>query len=106
LHKPAPVNIINKISTYIHTHNTHTHTEAQFDGQQLHDQLHKPAPVNIINKIAKDEKILHVLHTVGFERFPGSGSTMLGEGLVILTENNVYLHHDGNMAVASVEEHL
>jgi hypothetical protein len=83
-----------------------TRTEAQHDGQQLHEQMHKPAPVNLINKIAKDENILHVLHTIGFERFPGSGSTLLGDGMVILTENNLYLHHDGNIAVAEVEENL
>jgi hypothetical protein len=68
--------------------------------------MHKPAPVNILKKIAQDEKILHVLHTVGFERFPGSGYTLLGDGMVILTENNVYLHHDGNVALAQIQENL
>ena len=72
---------------------------------QLHSRIHgEEKPVDLKGLISQDEKVIHTLKTVGFERFPGSGDTMIGDGMVILTDKNIYFHHYGNSNSASGNE--
>mmetsp|Transcript_4761 Transcript_4761/g.9453 ORF Transcript_4761/g.9453 Transcript_4761/m.9453 type:complete len:532 (+) Transcript_4761:60-1655(+) len=74
----------------------------QRDGEDLHMAIHKnPSGVDVRRLIPKDEMVVQVLHTVGFEKFPGSGEALAGAGQVILTEKNVYFHHEGQSFFAS-----
>eukprot|EP00281_Chroomonas_sp_CCMP1168_P032950 CAMPEP_0206238192 /NCGR_PEP_ID=MMETSP0047_2-20121206/14687_1 /ASSEMBLY_ACC=CAM_ASM_000192 /TAXON_ID=195065 /ORGANISM="Chroomonas mesostigmatica_cf, Strain CCMP1168" /LENGTH=499 /DNA_ID=CAMNT_0053662717 /DNA_START=9 /DNA_END=1505 /DNA_ORIENTATION=+ len=79
--------------------------QMQQDGQDLHNQLHNNAEVNILALIPPDEKVVDKLHTMGFEKFPGSGESVLGEGLVVLTDKNIYFHHYGHSFHAAGTEH-
>uniref|UniRef100_A0A7S0UAB6 Uncharacterized protein n=2 Tax=Hemiselmis andersenii TaxID=464988 RepID=A0A7S0UAB6_HEMAN len=78
----------------------------QRDGNDLHQQIHKnPSAVDLRRIIPKDEVIVQVLHTVGYEKFPSSGESLVGAGTVILTEKNIYFAHEGNSYSASGVEH-
>jgi hypothetical protein len=62
--------------------------------------------IDIYAMIAETETILHVLNTIGFERFPNSGETMLGPGKVVMTVDNIYFYHQGHKAHAEAWEDL
>eukprot|EP00284_Hemiselmis_tepida_P019028 CAMPEP_0174917318 /NCGR_PEP_ID=MMETSP1355-20121228/2374_1 /TAXON_ID=464990 /ORGANISM="Hemiselmis tepida, Strain CCMP443" /LENGTH=528 /DNA_ID=CAMNT_0016162393 /DNA_START=58 /DNA_END=1641 /DNA_ORIENTATION=- len=78
----------------------------QRDGNDLHQQIHRnPSSVDVKRLIPKDEVIVQVLSTVGYEKFPSSGESLVGSGLVILTEKNIYFSHEGSSYHASGVEH-
>lgn len=77
----------------------------QQDGTALHAAAHNVADTpDLRGMIGPGEVVQSVLHTVGYEKFPGSGETLTGEGIVVLTDKNVYFHHFGQSAFASGSE--
>jgi hypothetical protein len=103
------INILVRAHTHTSTYTysqTHTHTEAQYDGQVLHGEIHKNQNMDLPIKVARNETIIQVLRTIGYERFPNSGESLVGDGVIVLTQDNVYFYHKGFKATAEANQEL